>query len=291
MADNSAQNGTDTIATDDLTTLNGGAISGVKVQRVKVGYGADAAFTDADTTTPLPIHLRTTGGSALAAFAGTLEGNSPGFTALAVNSVAHMYDGTLHQMVRGDTTAGLWTQLKAALPAGTNSIGTTLGPTLTKGTQGSTGYSVQQIKDAGRAIVNAATAIAGVTAVTTEALMALNISRDGAATASATSHAVTSGKRWRITGLMVSGISTAAAVFSARVSLRMNPSGAATASSPIIATVGLTQQAAALAQAGDSAYMPFTDGIEVSGTMQVGISHVANVVTGTLWVSLIGYEY
>lgn len=57
MADNTVINtgsGGDTIATDDLATLNGGGVSGVKVQRVKVGYGSDADLRDVDTTHPLP---------------------------------------------------------------------------------------------------------------------------------------------------------------------------------------------------------------------------------------------
>jgi hypothetical protein len=164
-------------------------------------------------------------------------------------------------------------------------------PTLTKATQGATGVSTQDLKDAGRAIVNAATAIAGVTAVTTEALLALNVSRDGAATASVTTIAVTSGKRLRIVGIAAGVISTAAAVISARVSLRMNPSGAAAASSPILVTVPLSQQAAALAQAGDEMSIMFPEAIEISGTMQVGLSQIASVATGTIWASLIAYEY
>ncbi|MES2904407.1 MAG: hypothetical protein V4696_09510, partial [Pseudomonadota bacterium] len=167
--------------------------------------------------------------------------------------------------------------ISAALPAGANTIGTTTGPTLTKGTQGASGYSVQDLKDAGRVIVNAATAIAGVTAVTTEALLTLNVSRDGAATSGVTTIAVTSGKRLRILGMTVGIISTAAAVISARISLRMNPSGAAAANSPILVTAPLSQQAAALAQAGNEMSVMFPEAIEISGTMQVGISQVASV--------------
>jgi hypothetical protein len=57
MADNTQLNvGTtgDVIATDDLTTLNGGAVSGVKAQRVKVGFGSDASLRDVDASNPLP---------------------------------------------------------------------------------------------------------------------------------------------------------------------------------------------------------------------------------------------
>jgi hypothetical protein len=59
MADNTALNtgaGGDVIATDELVTLNGGASSGVKVQRVKVGYGLDSDFVDASIANPMPIN-------------------------------------------------------------------------------------------------------------------------------------------------------------------------------------------------------------------------------------------
>src|SRR3954451_8051596 len=50
--------GGDTIATDELVTLNGGAVSGVKVQRVKPVYGADGDATDVSVNTPLPVQIR-----------------------------------------------------------------------------------------------------------------------------------------------------------------------------------------------------------------------------------------
>ena len=58
MADNTVLNsgtGGDTIATDELTTLNGGVVSGVKAQRVKVGFGSDAVFRDVDASNGLPV--------------------------------------------------------------------------------------------------------------------------------------------------------------------------------------------------------------------------------------------
>lgn len=58
MADNTTLNtgtGGDNIATDDVATLNGAASSGVKVQRVKVGFGVDGDFTDASAGAPLPV--------------------------------------------------------------------------------------------------------------------------------------------------------------------------------------------------------------------------------------------
>jgi fructoselysine-6-P-deglycase FrlB-like protein len=149
----------------------------------------------------------------------------------------------------------------------------------------------RDLKDTARAIVNAATAIAGVTGVTTEAMLAMDVSRNGAATASVTTIAVTAGKTLRILALVCSARSTAAAVFSARVTLRMNPSGSVTATSPIIAIASMTQQAAALAEAGDTCPLAFPDGIEITGTMQIGLSQVCSAVTGVIYASLIGYEY
>lgn len=57
MADNTtlaATSGGDVIATDDIPAASGVA-SGAKVQRVKVGWGVDAAYADANLTTPLPV--------------------------------------------------------------------------------------------------------------------------------------------------------------------------------------------------------------------------------------------
>ena len=55
MADNTIQTGADTIATDDLATLNGAASGSVKVQRMKPGFGLDGDFTDVSALNPLPV--------------------------------------------------------------------------------------------------------------------------------------------------------------------------------------------------------------------------------------------
>lgn len=239
MAENTLTNpgsGGDTIATDELTTLNGAGSAGVKVQRVKVGFGDDGDCRDASSAFPLPTKL-----------------------------------------MAGDT-------------AGAVVVGTVLQAPLTKGTQGANGVSTQDLKDAGRVIVNASTAIAGVALVNAEALLALDISRGGVATGSATSHTVTAGKRWRVTGIMVGIVATGAAVVSARVSLRWNPVGAVTVTSPIIVTVPLSS-APALAQQGNEMFVPLPDGPEFSGTNQIGLTQVASVAGGNVWASLVGFEY
>jgi hypothetical protein len=63
MADNTTLpvgTGGDVIATDELTTLNGGAVSGFKVQRTKPGFGVDGDLTDVSKANPLPIENRST---------------------------------------------------------------------------------------------------------------------------------------------------------------------------------------------------------------------------------------
>lgn len=165
------------------------------------------------------------------------------------------------------------------------------GPTLTKGTQAATGFSTQDLKDAGRVSACAATVIGGVTAVTSEALLSLVVVRDGVAAGGATTITVTSGKRFRVQGIVAGVRSSAATVLSGRVALRMNPSGAVTASSPILAILSMTQQAAALAEAGDTCVMAVPDGIEFSGTMQFGLSQVCSGTGGVVYASIIGYEY
>jgi hypothetical protein len=164
-------------------------------------------------------------------------------------------------------------------------------PTLTKGTQGATGVSTQDLKDAGRVSACAATVIGGVTAVTTEALLSVVPVRDGVAGSAATTITVTSGKRFRVQAIVASVRSSAATVLSGRVALRMNPSGAATASSPILAILSMTQQAAALAEAGDTCALAIPDGLEFSGTMQFGLSQVCSGTGGVVYASIIGFEY
>ena len=61
MADNTTLNtgtGGDVIATDDLTTLNGGAVSGFKVQRMKAGFGVDGDLQDVTRQAGLPVVVR-----------------------------------------------------------------------------------------------------------------------------------------------------------------------------------------------------------------------------------------
>jgi hypothetical protein len=187
--------------------------------------------------------------------------------------------------------------MTAALPAGTNRVGAVrlvdsadADLTTTKGVQPARVIGVQELIDSGRTTFGAATVIAGVTAVTTEALLSMVPVRAGVAGAAATSIAVTAGKRMRIQAITIGFISTAAAVLSMRFALRMNPAGAVTATSPILWIFPLSS-GAALAQAGNQMTIPVPDGFEISGADQIGLTQVGSVATGTVWASIQGFEY
>lgn len=151
--------------------------------------------------------------------------------------------------------------------------------------------ATRDLKDNARTQFAAATVIGGVTCVTTEALLSMVPVRAGVAGSTATTIQATSGKTLRVTGIVFSTRSTSAAVLSGRCALRMNPNGAVTASSPILAIASTTQQAAALAEAGDTCVVSLPDGIEISGTQQIGLSQVCSATTGVVYASLIGFEY
>lgn len=60
MSDNTTLNtgtGGDIISTDEVTSLNGNASTGVKIQRVKVMFGDDNSARDVSDTYPLPVYL------------------------------------------------------------------------------------------------------------------------------------------------------------------------------------------------------------------------------------------
>lgn len=219
MSDNTVQTGADTIATDDVTTLNGVASSGVKVQRVKPSYGDDGTARDVSTSFPLPV----------------------------------------------------------------------TGPTLTKGTQGTTGHTTQDLKDAGRtAVILSATAV---TSVTTVALFTLNIWQAGAVT-SATSYTVPAGKTFRVQGIQFGARfatpSTTVTFASARFDLRAISTGTISTASALV--YGDTKMAASNAATPNSD-LAIPDGLEFPAGYVLGVTHVDSAATLALDVLIVGFTY
>lgn len=128
--DLNAGSGGDTIATDDVTDL--GVANGQKVQRIKVGFGADNNYVDVESvsTNPLPVALSATDNGVLDAIAaslvdvetntdfGAVVGGGTEATALRV-TLANDSTGVLTV----DNAGTFAVQVDAALPAGTNAIG------------------------------------------------------------------------------------------------------------------------------------------------------------------------
>lgn len=112
MADNTAQDATDTIATDEVATLNGAASIGVKVQRTKTGYGDDGDYRDASQTYPLPVNLTSSSGNITNA-----SGTVGAVNAAVTLNVSTMGNGTIQ--LSGGTYTGLTLAFEATVD-GTN---------------------------------------------------------------------------------------------------------------------------------------------------------------------------
>jgi hypothetical protein len=209
------------------------------------------------------------------------------------------------------TTVAAVTAITNALPAGTNAIGKLAAnsgvdigdvdvtsitpPTLTLGTQGATGFSVQELKDAGRTHVHyyAVAAAAGTT--TTETAITLTKASGTGATSSAASFVITNGKRFRITSITFATRGHATATIqSTTFSLRINTAGAVTTSStPIVLSARCATPA--VASEWDRFIVPIPDGFEIvgNGTIQFGVTAAATYTTNApTWDVLItGFEY
>lgn len=199
------------------------------------------------------------------------------------------------------TTNGV--QVTAALPAGTNRIGSVrpvdsadADLTSAKATQTSRAVGTQDLKDAGRTAISfyANNFASGTT--TTETIITWNQSKGTAAvTGSTASYTITNGKTLRITGLSVGSRGNATATIQSTVfNLRLNTGGACIVSStPIL--FAAQSATAAVASAWDRVIIPIPDGYEIAGngTIAICISAAATFTTNapTWAVNLVGYEY
>jgi len=205
---------------------------------------------------------------------------------------AQLQDNAGTAIVLGQTT------MSASLPvtiASNQSALAVTQATLTKGTQGAQGVSTQDLKDAGRtAIIFSAAGVAS-GATTVETAITLVKSAGTAATSSAASFVVTSGKRFRITGISVGTRGNAiATIQTTTFNFRLNTAGAVTTSStPIL--FSNRSATPATASAYDRFIIPIPDGYEIlgDGTLQIGMTAVATfAVNAPTWdVFIIGFEY
>lgn len=190
-----------------------------------------------------------------------------------------------------------------ALPAGTNNIGDVdvltlpvlTPPSITKGTQGSTGFTVQNLKDAGRTTLRYYATAAAAGATTVETAVTLTQSSDTSATSTAVSFVIPSGKTFRIEAIVFAarGHNTAT-VQVTTFRIRINTAGAVTTTStPII--LAMRCPTPLTANALDRVSVPLPDGMEIvgDGTLQWGVTTNATFTTNgpTHDVTIIGYLY
>lgn len=213
-------------------------------------------------------------------------------TANSLKASVNLNDGAGTSVTVGQKTSA------SSLPvviASDQSAVSVVGPTLTKGTQGSTGFSTQDLKDAGRTAVNFWANAAATGTTTTETAITLTKSSGTAANTTAASFVVPSGKRFRITHLSVATRGNAVATAQSTVfNLRINTGGAVTTTStPIVFSA--QSATAAVASAWDRYIIPIPDGFEIlgDGTLQFGITAAATfITTAPTWsVNIMGFEY
>lgn len=166
---------------------------------------------------------------------------------------------------------------------------------LSKGVQGSTGVTTQDLKDAGRTslIFYATAAAAGTTG--SETAITLTKAAGTGSTANAVSFVVTSGKRFRIQQILVSAVGHATGTTQATTfSFRINTAGGVTTTSTPVVWKGRVQTPAT-SLAYQQISIPVPDGYEIlgDGTLQFGMTANAVFTTNApTWdVTIIGYEY
>ena len=166
---------------------------------------------------------------------------------------------------------------------------------ITKGTQGATGFTTQDLKDAGRNAVHYYMVIPVLTSAT-DTLQSLTGTKAGATVAATTTPAVvTTGKTYRVTRLSATYIATATSGY-AIVRLRFNTAGVVAITSPIAATLCVGASTPATANSTGSEEAALDEGWEFAAATGVGISvqgfaAVTATAVGYVLVSLTGYEY
>jgi len=293
IATNTGAQATDTLQTGTITALNGNVVINAQgaytITALITGtwvatLQAEGLMADGTTWQQIPIYTINTTLPYAQALTTTTNGSfaitGGGYTQIRIKASAFTsgtvtiaLNASLAQQTIFSAQLGSWT---------------VQGPGLTKGTQGTTGFATQDLKDAGRA---SKIYSANFTAATTEGLVTLTPITDGAAGGTATSFVITNGKRLRIQSLCINTRNAGAAAQGVVVNLRVNTAGAVTTTSNLLLSVAAgTSLATANITASNCA--PIPDGLEIAGngTVQIGLSQIGTA-TANNSVTLVGYEY
>lgn len=172
-------------------------------------------------------------------------------------------------------------------------------PAIVVGTQGLFGYSVQNLKDAGRNQTNYFMAVQ-VVSTATDTLMSLTGFKSGVAVGATTTPAVvTVTKTYRINSVTIDYTTIITTPGSVRFTLRANTSGVVAITSPAVCTweVGEPSGIAPVAGKKNTITITLPDGMEFFAGTGIGISMVglntvgAAAVVGYGRITINGYEY
>lgn len=283
-----------TLATSRTWTLGSGTDSVTVIQ-------SGTVTTDmSDRAARLVGHV--TVDNASLAVTGTVTSNQGTANSVANGWPVKLTDGTNTATIKAASTAAAAADTaqvvslspNSPLPAGTNTIGTSLGPTITKGTQGSTGYTTQDLKDAGRSSKAMLAAFTSTAAAETSISFQVS-SAGGAPSVAATSYTVTAGKTLRIQTILAQmragGVTPAASLATFKIKIGGNQQGQAfMVAAPTTVAAGPTPFAGMLSG------LNFPDGFEVAagGVLSFTLTLSAwTVATNTPIVdfTVFGYEY
>lgn len=168
-------------------------------------------------------------------------------------------------------------------------------PAITKGTQGATGITTQDLKDAGRVHVTYYVTASTVGATTAESALVFTKASATSATSSAYTFAITNGKTYRITNISIATLGNAtptaqSTIFNLRVNTAANCSAAST---PVIWSS--RSATPATASTWDRLIFDIPDGLQIAGTSTLQIcasvnsTFTTNAPTADMIIS--GYEY
>ncbi len=290
--------------TANIGTTNGlaldASVTGLEVAQASTTSGQKGVLAQGAVTTAAPSYttaqtsplslttaggLRVDGSGVTQPVSGTVTTTPP---ANASTNVAQ-FGGT---NVSTGTGAG-----GAGIPRVTVSNDSTVnGPTITKGTQGSTGFTTQDLKDAGRTSVMLTASVAST--ATAETLITLTKSAGLAATTTCSSCSITTGKKFRIQAIAISARnSTGTTTSNVTVNLRGAVGGATTTASPLQQHYVVNVPASAASVLFPTLLIP--DGFEIdsnsaTNTYGVTITHPqfsSGTIVVTFDITIVGYEY
>jgi hypothetical protein len=174
--------------------------------------------------------------------------------------------------------SSLWAQQQVVLPT-----------TTTKGTQGATALTTQDLKDSGR---NRITFTADrLTPAASDTLVTFVLNKGGTATTAQTTYSVSSGKTFRVQSVYLGVADSTTTAVSVRVALRENTGGTCAATSAAAVVLNAATPSAVAAEGSAGAELSVPDGLEFPASDSMCISAIASTATGTMTITVVGYEY